>query len=167
MTNLQHDFRYALRMLGKRPGFTAVAALSLALGIGANTAIFSMIDSIVLRAMNFHDPDRLVMVWNVPVEHPDQNNGISVPDYMVFKERADVFDSYGIMGGASHDFGAEENGAPAERINGQTFSPGMFRVLGVQPIIGRTFTEEEDQIDAPAPVLLISYDLWQRRFAGS
>src|SRR5262249_43535532 len=89
------------------------------------------------------------------------------PDYMAFKDRADVFESYGALGGAAHDFGAEENGAPAERINGQTFSPGMFRVLGVQPIMGRPFTEEEDAIDTPAPVVLISYELWQRRFAGA
>src|SRR5262249_54215854 len=112
-------------MLGKAPGFTAVAALSLALGIGANSAIFSMMDSIILRSLSFHDPDQLLMVWQVPEEHPDQNNGLSVPDYMVFKEHADVFDSYGTIGGFAQDFGAEENGAAAERINGQTFSPGM------------------------------------------
>src|SRR5436190_137730 len=105
MTILSQDLRYAFRMLAKRPGFTAVAALSLALGIGANTAIFSMIDSIVLRSLPYHDPDRLVMVWNVPQEHPDQNNGLSVPDYMVFKGSANIFESFGAIGGAAHDFG--------------------------------------------------------------
>ena len=167
MTTLRQDLRYALRMLGQTPGFTAVAALSLALGIGANSAIFSMMDSIVLRSLSFHDPGQLVMVWHVPQDHPDQNSGLTVPDYMVFKEYATVFDSYGAIGGFAQDFGAEENGAAAERIIGQTFSPGMFRVLGVQPLMGRFFTEEEAQIDSAAPVIVISHELWQRRFAGS
>src|SRR5262245_26286967 len=155
-SKLRQDLWYAIRLLAKRPGFTAAAALSLALGIGANTAIFSMLDAIVLQQLSFPDADRLVVPWTVPENVPDNFNGWTVPEYMVLKDQPGPFESIGVLFGAAHDFGAEENAAPAERLVGEQYSPGVFRALGVQPLMGRVFTEEEDPLDTPAPVIVLS-----------
>ena len=166
MNIVWQDILYGLRMLAKRPLFTAVAALSLALGIGLNTAIFTLINTILWGTLAFPNPDRLAMIWSTPPGHPDQLNGISVPDYMAFKERSTSFESIGVMVNTGHDFGATENGAPAEYVFGEEFSPELLQSLGAQPLMGRLFTAEEDQIDHAAPVIVISHRLWQRRFSG-
>jgi putative ABC transport system permease protein len=167
LETLRQDLWYAMRLLLKRPGFTVAATLSLALGIGANAAIFSMLDAVVLRPLDLPDPDRLAVVWSVPHDHPDQQNNLSVPDFTAFKSQTDMFESFGVMTDTARDFGAEEDGTPAERIPGLQFTPAMFRTLGVSPLRGRVFTDDEDAIDAPAPVVIISEALWRRRFAGA
>jgi len=110
--------------------------------------------------------DRVAVIWSVAPQHLDQFSNVSIPDYIAFKERNRSFESLGAMTLNEQDFGASENGVPAERIIGEEFSPELLQALGVQPLMGRLFTAAEDQIDQAAPVLVLSYRLWQRRFAG-
>ena len=166
MNALWQDILYGLRMLAKKPVFTAVAALSLALGIGLNTAIFTLINTMLWGSLPWHEPERVAIIWSVPPQHLDQVDNVSIPDYMAFKERNRSFQTLGAMTQNEQDFGAAENGMPAERIEGEEFSPEFLQALGVQPLMGRLFTPAEDEIDHPAPVLVISYRLWQRRFGG-
>jgi putative ABC transport system permease protein len=166
MTMLWQDVLYGLRMLAKKPGFTAIAVLSLGLGIGANTAIFSLVNAILLGSLSFHEPGRLVMIGTTPPGHPEQTDGAMIPDFIAWKERSRSFENLGALSGGGLDLGASENGSPAQRIQGEQFSPAVFRILGVRPILGRTFTDDEDQIDTPAPVILISHRLWKQRFAS-
>src|SRR5437588_6108637 len=153
MKNLWQDVSYGVRMLLKKPGFTAAAALSLALGIGANTAIFGLINAILMGSLPYRQPDRLVMISTVPPQKPEDTQGVSVPDYMAWKSQNRSFDVMGAMSGNIHDFGAQENGSAAERIQGEDFTPELFQALGVQPRMGRIFNASEDQVDAPAPVI--------------
>ena len=168
MNILWQDTLFGLRMLARKPVFTGIAVLSLALGIGLNTSIFALINTILLGSLPFRDADRIVTVWSVPPGHPDQLNGVSVPDYLALRQRSRSFDQLG--GSASftisHDFGSEQNGAPAERIRGEIFTPELLTTLGVQPLMGRLFLPSEAEVDHPAPVIIISHRLWQRRFGG-
>ncbi len=165
---LRADMLCGLRGLRRTPGFTAVAAISLALGIGANTLVFSVLESTLLRPLALPDPDRLVTIWNVPdPTQPDRLGTSSIPRYFAFRDAARSFESMAAHNGIAcgiKNLGFEENGAPPERILGQTVSPSMFRTLGVEPHLGRVFTEEEDQVDQVAPVVVLSYATWQRRY---
>jgi predicted permease len=166
VTTVWQDVLYGFRMLLKKPGFTAIAAFSLALGIGANTAIFSLVNTVLLNSLTYRDAGRLMMIETTPPGHPEKSEGAMVPDYVAWKEQSRSFEAMAAGTDDARDIGAEENGVPAERIYGESFSPGMFQVLGIRPLLGRTFTEEEGAIGSPAPVLLISYRLWQRRFGA-
>jgi len=164
------DVVFGLRGLLRRPGYAAAAVLSLALGIGANTLIFSLLNATVLKPLPLPDPDRLVVLWNVAdPSRPDQLGTSSISRYTAFRDQAQSFEHVGAYNGfacGQRGFGLEKNGAPAEQIRGQTFSASMFPTLGVRPVMGRLFTEAEDQPDAIAPVTLISHGMWQRRFGG-
>ena len=162
--DLVQDLAYGFRMLRKSPGFTALAAASLALGIGGNAAIFGVIDRVVEGNLPIPKPDGLVVIRTFPLENPQQRTNASVPDFIGWKERNRSFESIGASIANHEDFDAERDGEPSENILGQGCSPGLFQALGVQPILGRTFAEEEDQIGAPAHVMVISHELWQRRF---
>src|ERR1700730_3899127 len=140
MTMLWQDILYGLRMLAKKPGFTAIAVVSLGLGIGANTAIFSLVNTILLGSLSFREPGRLVMIGTTPPGRPEQTDGAMIPDFIAWKERRRSFEKPGALSGAGLDFGASENGSPAQRIEGEQFSPPVFRILGIRPILGRTFT---------------------------
>ena len=166
MNAIWQDVLYGLRMLAARPIFTATAALSLALGIGLNTAIFTLINTMLWGSLPWSAPDRVAVIWSVPPQHLDQTEYVSIPDYMAFKERNRSFEKVGAMSLDEQDFGASENGMPAERIIGEEFSPELLQALGVQPLMGRLFTAAEDEIDHPAHVVVLSYRLWQRRFGG-
>jgi putative ABC transport system permease protein len=166
MNSLRQDIVFGLRMLAKKPMFTAVAALSLALGIGLNTAIFTLIHTILWGAVPYAQPDRIVAIRSVEPGRPDQFNGVSVPDYLAFKERNRSFESLGAMEEFTRDLGAEQDGMPAEEIDGEEFSPELLEALNVKPLMGRLFTAEEDQMDHAAPVMVISYRLWQRHFSS-
>ena len=166
MTTLWQDAVYGFRMLLKKPGFTAIAALSLALGIGANTAIFSLVNTVLLSSLAYRDPSRLVMIVTTPPAHPETNEPATVPDYIAWKEQSRSFENLGAADVDARDFGVAENGVAPERLIGEGFTPAVFQVLGVRPLLGRTFTDDEDAIGAPAKVLLISQRLWQRRFAS-
>jgi putative ABC transport system permease protein len=166
MTTVLQDVVYGFRLLLKKPGFTAVAALSLALGIGANTVIFSLLDTTLLRPLGYPDPERLMVIWTVPLQHKDQRSAVNASTYFHFRDKSQSYEALGVFNGAVKNLGAEKDGAPAERVDEETFTPSMFRVIGVQPQLGRVFTEEEDQIDKDAPVVLISDRFWHRHFNG-
>ena len=168
LQDLWQDVKYGVRMLRQNPGFTSIAAISLAMGIGANTAILGTLRATLLGNVPFPDSDHLVLLRTYPEENPGQlNNNATIPDYMAWKQQSRSFESMGAsIADHSRDFGAEQDGRPAERIEGQGFAPSLFAVLGVHPLLGRTFTEEEAEIDNPAPVMVISYRLWQRRFGA-
>ncbi|PYJ96454.1 MAG: ABC transporter permease [Verrucomicrobia bacterium] len=157
-----NDLRYAFRQLLKNPGFAAVAVLTLALGIGANTAMFSVVNAVLLRPFPFKNPDRLVWIWennlskNVPI------NPASPANLMDWRNQSRVFESLSAWNGESFNLTGE--GEP-ERILGAKVFANFFEVLGVQPILGRTFLADEDRAGAN-PVALLSYGLWQRRFGG-
>lgn len=163
------DVLHGIRNLRRNPGFTMAATISLALGIGANTVIFSLLDSTLLKPLAFPDPGRLAVISTVPAENPDQPQTSSISTYFAFRDRATSFESVGAYNGAAcgvGTLGSDRDGVPAARILGQTLSPSLFRALGVKPLMGRTFTDEEDQVDNVAPVVIISHGMWQRRFAG-
>jgi putative ABC transport system permease protein len=164
VTTFWQDAIYGFRLLVKRPGFTVVAALSLALGIGANTVVFSLINGTLLRPLSFPDPSKMMVIWSAPLNRPDQRNNVNVSSYFAYRDRSQSYTAVGAFNGAVAVIGAEENGAPAERISGETFTPSMFKAIGVQPILGRIFTDQEDQVDNAAPVVIISYRFWQNRF---
>ena len=165
LRDLWQDSLHGLRMLRQNPGFTAVAAISLALGIGANTAILGVMQKVMLGDLPFRDADRLVIVRTFPLDAPARQDNASAPQYLAWKEQAAGFESMGASLPQEKDFGAQD-GAPAERIPGQGFAPALFQVLGAQPLLGRLFTEEEGQIDHAAHVMVLSYRLWQERFGG-
>jgi putative ABC transport system permease protein len=164
VTTIWQDILYGLRMLTKKPGFTVVAALSLALGIGANTVVFSLIHNTLLRPLDYPDPGKLMVIWTVPQQHKDQKNPLNVSSYFAFRDRNQSFAAFGAFNGMPHNLGADQNGAPAERVFAETFTPSMFDAVGVKPVMGRTFTDAEDQIENTAPVVIISYRLWQSHF---
>ncbi len=166
MNTVVQDVIHGFRLLLKKPGFTMVAALSLALGIGANTVIFCLINTTLLRPLGFSNPDQLVVIWSVPQQHKDQRNSVNVSTYFHFRDKSQSYEAVGAFNGAVRNLGAEKDGAPAERLNEETFTPSMFRIIGVQPELGRVFTDAENQVDNDAPVVLISHRFWQQHFNG-
>ena len=166
---LRADLLYGWRALRRAPGFTLVAATSLALGVGANTLVFSLLDSTLLRPLHVPEPDRLVAIWTAPAENPDQLSTSSIPRFFALRDQTRSFEAVGAFNGVAcgiKTLGFDRDGVAAERILGQTVSPAMFRALGVEPMMGRTFTEAEDQVDQVSPVVLLSYRSWMRRFHG-
>ena len=165
------DLRHGVRSIRRAPGFASVAVLSLALGIGANTLVFSVLNAALLTQGALQDPDRLVFLWNVPdLSRPDQFGTNSISRYVAWRDESRSFESVAAFNGIAcgiRTLGFEQNRVPPERIVGQTVSPSFFRTLGVQPMIGRTFTEAEDIVDQVAPVVLISHRTWERRFGGN
>jgi putative ABC transport system permease protein len=167
MSDVWQDFRYSWRILVKNPGFTAVAVLTLALGIGVNTTIFSLVSSMLLRKPPVHDPDRLMMMLsrNPEAESPvDEANRlpVSAPDFLDW--RAQVTSYSGIAALSSDDF-TLSGGTEPERVPGAQVSPEYFRVLGVPPLQGRAFAAGEGQAGR-GHVVMLREDLWKRRFGG-
>lgn len=156
------DFRYALRMLQRSPGFTAVAVLTLALGIGANTAIFSVINSVLLRPLPYHDPASLVMVWETNSQHPKPHNTVSPPNFLDWQSRNTVFSDIAYMADVRNNLTG--TGDPEEVVV-QAVSANFFSVLGVNPLLGPGFTPENGQ-PGHDNVVILSYGLWKDRFAG-
>ena len=166
MNMFLQDVNYGFRVLMKNPAFTAIAVFSLALGVGINTAIFTLVNTILLGSLPYPEPDRVVAISTVPPQHPDKQDFVSVHDFMAWRDRNRSFDAMGAVVEAVRDFGADENGMPADRIQGENVTPGLLQALGVQPLMGRLFLPSEDEVDHPAPVMIVSYRLWQRRFGG-
>ena len=161
MASLWNDLRYGLRLLRHAPGFTAVAVGALALGIGANTAIFTTVDAVLLRPLPYSDPDRVVMVWEDASASSFPRNTPAPGNFAEWKRRNHVFADMAATRGTSANLTA--NGPP-EQVVGRAVTPNFFDVLGVKPMAGRMFTAEEDRTGAQ--VAVISYALWQRRYAG-
>jgi putative ABC transport system permease protein len=155
-----NDFRFSLRMLRKSPGFTIIAVLTLALGIGANTAIFSVINAVLLRPLPYPQPDRLVIVTESDADQPSVS--VSFPDYLNWKRDNHVFDELAVSRRESYNLSGLPGREP-EQISGAIVTANFFKVIGLKPQIGRVFTAEEDRAGGPQ-VAVISDQLWQRVF---
>ena len=157
------DCRYGLRQLRKNPGFTAVAVLTLALGIGANTALFSVIDAVLLRPLPFHDPGRLVAVHSIDLRYSGQTGEISYPAFLDWRTQSHSFQAMSVWTKSSFSY---TGGDQAESIRGAVVSANLISMLGVAPSLGRAFTEEEDQLGTGQTPVILSYQLWQSHFGG-
>lgn len=164
MTTTWQDIIYGFRMLLKKPGFTIVAVLSLALGIGANTVIFSLINTTLLRPLTYAQPDRLVEVWQIPTDHKDQTNWVTAFNLLAFRDRAKSFEALGGTRDQVCNVGLDQYGQPPERVDCENMMPETFRTLGVKPIVGRVLAQDENPIDSPTQVLLISERFWEKHF---
>ncbi len=158
--DLWQDLRYGLRMLIKNPGFTLVAVIALALGIGANSAIFSVVNTVLLRPLPYKEPDRLVMVWEDASKRGYPRDTPAVANYIDWRNQNQVFEGMAAL--ADQSFNLTGVGDP-ERIDGRRVSANLFTLLGVDPVLGRPFVAEEDQPGAEK-VVMISHGLWRRRF---
>src|SRR6476469_10033606 len=153
-TTLPQDLRFGSRVLVKSPGFSLIAILTLALGIGANTAIFSVVNGVLLNPLPFHDPHQLVSMFQ---EIPNFKNGsISYPNFIDWRRMNTTF--AGMAAYRSVGFNLSGNGEP-ERLHGEMISSGFFEILGVNPLMGRTFTADEDRLGAN-PTAMITEGLW-------
>ncbi|MCP9495914.1 MAG: ABC transporter permease [Pyrinomonadaceae bacterium MAG19_C2-C3] len=159
MTTLWQDIKYGARMLLKTPGFTLVAVFALALGIGANTAIFSVVNGVLLKPLPFVEPERITRFYNATTNEPAS---IAYPDFQDYANRAQSLQHVAgyLMTGTILRGGDEP-----ERVRGANVSASLFPMLGVNAALGRVFTAEEDRDGAPS-VIVISHELWQRRFGG-
>ena len=161
MDSLIKDIRYAVRALRQRPGFVAIAVITLALGIGANTAIFSLVNTVLLRSLPVERPGEIV---SVAVRGKDDSfSAFSHPNYIDFRDRNDVLS--GLLLYRFVPLSLSRDGQN-ERVWGYLVSGNYFDVLGVKPVQGRTFLPEEDKTPLSHPVVVLSYDSWQRRFGG-
>jgi predicted permease len=155
LAGLGQDFRYGFRTLRKNPAFTAIAMLALALGIGANTAMFSVVNGVLLRPLSYPDPDRLLMVF-------DSQTSVAYPDFLDWRRESQFFTDMGTF--RSGDFNFTGAGQP-EQVSGEYVSASLFPVLGVAPFLGRGFLPEEDRQGAACAVML-SYGFWKGRFGA-
>src|SRR5258706_8646182 len=155
------DLRYSLRLLRKSPGFTAIAVATLALGIGANTAIFSAVDAVLVRPLPYDDAGRVVLVWEDNSAAGFPRNTPAPGNYSDWKRLQRSFTDIAATRGASGSVTSDGN---PEQLLGRRVSQNFFGVLGIRPAIGRAFTEEEDRVSAQ--VIVISDGLWRRRYGG-
>ena len=162
MAGLFQDFRHAARALAKSPGFTTVAVLTLALGIGANTAIFSLLNAVLLRPLPYADPGRLVLIWESAPFFGVEDSPVSPANYADWKARARSFEQ---MGGLEIEGFRITGDGPPELALGAVVTAGVFRALGTQPLLGRIFRDDDDRPDA-AKVAIIGEGLWRRRFGA-
>jgi len=153
MDTLLKDLRYGIKSLLKHPAFTAVAVLSIALGIGVNTTIFSFINSALFRPLPFPESERLVRVWD--------GNSSSYPDYVAYRDESKVFS--GLTAYAQRPMNLTLNGE-SQRISGELVTGNYFDVLKVKPALGRGFLAEEDRTPGTHPVVVLSNGLWRRHF---
>jgi len=161
METVLHDIRYAIRTMLKSPGFTAVAVIALALGIGANTAIFSVVNAVLLRPLPYKEPERLVHVHRM--QPPIQHAPISRPDYFEWENQQQVFQGIAAFFYRTYNLtGVDE----AEKLAGARVTGSFFSLFGIAPAAGRFFDESDDQPGA-SRIAVISYGLWQRRLGGS
>ncbi len=178
METLISDIRYGLRSLLKRPGFTAIAVITLALGIGANTAIFSVINAVLLKPLPYPEPEQLVMVWEDASFAGFPRNTPAPANFADWREQNQVFKEMAALASRSFNLTGDQvfaqvaavnmsnqflrAGDEPERLRGAMVSADLFPLLAVEPLIGRAFSREEEQ--SGAPVIVLSHELWQRRF---
>jgi hypothetical protein len=161
MNTLWQDLRYGMRVLTKSPGFAAIAIVTLGLGIGANTALFSVINGVLLNTLPFAEPDRLVAIYSKTPEFT--HSSISYPNFLDWVREQRSFSSVAAF--RQDDYNLRGMGEP-ERVAAEMVSADFFSLLGVKPAAGRLFRPEEDQVGAQ-PVALISAGLWSRKFGSS
>jgi len=157
--NLLRDLRYGMGALARDPGFAAVTIGLLALGIGANAAMFSIVDAVLLKPLPFPEPERMVRVWE---STPEGRNGTTTLTFLDWKRQTDIFETLSVE---STTRAATEAGATLARVSGKLVSSDYFQVFGVKLQLGRGFTRGEDQPGA-APVVVLSHAFWQARFAS-
>jgi predicted permease len=157
IADLWQDLRYGARMLLKNPGFTLIIVFILALGIGANTAIFSLIDAVLLKMLPVKDPEQLVLLDSTP------SIGFSYPMFQDLQDRSEVFTEVFAYSGQALNLSESDQ---TERVSGQLVSGNFFSGLGVRPLIGRVFSAEDDKVPGEHPVAVLGYHFWQRRFAS-
>src|SRR5262245_45729326 len=163
MQTILQDMRYGARLLLKNPGFTLIAVLTLGLGIGANTAIFSVVNSVLLRPLNYPDSDRVLTIWeNHQRREGPELEWASPPGFEDWRDQTSVFERVAAVSGWQPTL--TEAGEP-EMLVGATVSHDAFSVLGVNPMLGRECLGSEDRAGG-GPVAVIGYGLWQRRFSG-
>ena len=162
MQDLAGDIRYAFRTLVRQPGFTLVAALSLALGIGLNTTIFSVVNAILLKKLPIEDPGRLVEIYSSPSEEFPHLTS-SYPDFLDIRKETEAFE-----GLTAHAMvrGIVTTEGRSDIVTGEVVTANYFEVLGVRPVLGRGFHSEEDATEGTHPVMVLSHGLWQRRLGG-
>ena len=165
MSILFQDLRFAIRQMAKKPGFTAVVVLTMALGIGANAAIFSVLDAVLLRPLPYSQPERLIKVWSrfTGIGLPNDQNAVSAPEFRDYQQLNHSFSDLAAISTGSFNLGVK--GSP-QRVIGAAVSPSLFGMLGAQPLIGRTFLAEEAQPGRDHEAVL-SYGLWRRVFGGN
>ncbi|MFN0107442.1 MAG: ABC transporter permease [Blastocatellia bacterium] len=157
------DLRFGVRMLLKHKGFTLIAVITLALGIGANTAIFSVVDKVLLRSLPVNEPQELTLVSGETVNPKFMNNIFSYPDYVDYRDQNEVFSGLTAFAWISARLGEGES---SDKLNLEVVSGNFFEVLGVTAVQGRVITEEDNRNEDAHPVTVISHSCWQRRFAG-
>src|SRR5262247_3799544 len=160
MQTLLQDLRYGARMLLKNTGFTSIAVLTLGLGIGANSAIFSVLNAVLWQRLPYKDPERLVIVWETIPKTGLTENTPAPFNYYAWREQSRVFENLAAWQILLENLtGAGE----PEQISGQGVSASFFPLLGVEPMLGRSFLEEEDR-SGDRRVVMLSHSLWLRRF---
>jgi predicted permease len=162
METLLRDIRYGVRSLLKRPGFTAIAVITLLLGIGANTAIFSVVNAVLLRPLPYSDPGRLTQLWEAKSKQGRNEIPASYPNFSDWRDRNQVFEQ--VAAYSDWSFNLTGVGEP-ERIRSSIVSPAFFSLLGIRPLQGRIFASEEDERGKDL-VAVISESLWQRKFSS-
>ncbi|HEV2690755.1 MAG TPA: ABC transporter permease, partial [Bryobacteraceae bacterium] len=160
---LWQDIRYAVRTMRRNPAFTSVAVFALALGIGANTAIFSVVDAVVLKPLPYPDPGRLTLLWGNVKRAKIERRGASYPDFVDWRTQSKSFEDMAGYSGVSFTM---TGGDEPERMNGEYVSASYFPLLRVSPVIGRTFLASEDEVPMRDPVVILSEGLWKRRFGA-
>ncbi|MFZ0063158.1 MAG: ABC transporter permease [Pyrinomonadaceae bacterium] len=163
MDTLLRDIRYGIRSLIKRPGFTMIALTALALGIGANTAIFSLVNAVLLRPLPFAEPDRLVWVWG-NISNGSNQASVSPPDFLDFRQQNTTFEQFAAAIGVPVPLNLTGIGEP-ERLTAAAVTGNYFQALGAAPALGRTFLLENEK-PGNEQVAVLSYGLWQKRFGG-
>ena len=165
MRVLLQDLRFAVRQMAKRPGFTAIILLTMALGIGANAAIFSLLDAVLLRPLPYNKPEGLIKVWTrfTGIGAPNDQNWVSAPEFRDLQQLNHSFSDLAAMSGGSFNLGIK--GSP-QRVVGAAVTPNLFSMLGVQPQYGRNFLPEEAQPGRDHEVIL-SHAIWRRVFAAN
>jgi putative ABC transport system permease protein len=157
-----NDLKYALRMLLKSPAFTLIAVITLALGIGANSAIFSVVDTVLLRPLPFKNPDQLVMIWGNTTADPNARSTGSFPDFYDYRDQSRSFTAMAAYSGAG---AVLTNAGEAHELQGVAVAGDIFAVLGTPPMLGRGFAPEETKVGGPR-VVVLAHGLWQRAFAS-
>src|SRR5262245_27500707 len=161
MRDVLRDTKYAIRTAAKQPGFTAVIVLTLAIGIGANTAIFSVLHAVVLKPLPYPAPEQLVMLWEK--DRDGSRSNIGYPTFHDWRAQSRSFEAMAAMSSWTPTL-SSDSGEP-ESLEGESVTADYFKAVGVRPFLGRDFRPEDDRPNQPR-IAIISYGLWQRRFAG-
>jgi putative ABC transport system permease protein len=161
------DLRYASRTLRRAPLFTMIAVGSLALGIGCTAAIAATARAIFWTPMSTPDADRLVVVRTIAPDTPDRRQGVTVGEYDAWKARSRTLEEIGLSLSSPRDLGTESNGPYGDRLSSLAFTPNLFRMLGVRPLLGRLFEDAQSPYSDAARVMVISHQLWRTRYGGS